>query len=174
MKLLNFDTVLIRFLTTVRNIPYTWKRVWFSYITWQHINYLHWGELLWIQTPCSYSPANIRFCTGDLNQIQTIQQKNIKKVNFTGAIWFSSGELSQNIQSKYLDHFQYHLCLKKYRDSIKRVVTLAKIQSARTFHNLTLMENCQKSIVTCLCHTFPSKVQFFYVCVRVLRVVAVA
>ena len=42
---------------------------------------------------------------------------------------------------------------KRYRDSIKRVVTLAKIQSTRkAFHDLTLMDNCQ---------TFYSKVFVF-------------
>ena len=45
------------------------------------------------------------------------------------------------------------LCLKKYRDSIKGIATLAKIQSAREgSHNLTLMGNCQTFYLrACLC-----------------------
>ena len=64
----------------------------------------------------------------------------------------------------------------KYRDSIERVVTLAKTQSAReTSHHLTLIENSQTFTVTCLCPTFPEKVQCFSISrVKVLRVFAVA
>ena len=63
----------------------------------------------------------------------------------------------------------------KYRDSIKRVVTLAKIRRAReAFHYLTLMGNFQTFIVTCLCFIFLVKAQRFPVfCVRFLRVAAV-
>ena len=56
--------------------------------------------------------------------------------------------------------------LKKSRDSIKRVVTLAKIQSPREVsHLLTLTENCQtfysrvfvlcKGLLDCYCDLIP-------------------
>ena len=64
---------------------------------------------------------------------------------------------------------------RKYRDSIKSVATLAKIQNAReAFPHLTLMSNCQTFIVTCLCLTFTVKVECFPVfCARIFGVVAV-
>ena len=64
---------------------------------------------------------------------------------------------------------------KKYRDSIKRIVTLAKIQSTReAFHHLTLMDNCQTFIVIRLYLTFLVKVQCFPAfSVRVLTVTVV-
>ena len=56
---------------------------------------------------------------------------------------------------------------KKYSDSIKRAVALVKIRSVRkAFHHLSLMDNCQTFIVTCLSLTFLVKVQFFPIFVQ--------
>ena len=85
-----------------------------------------------------------------------------KRVRFNGTNWFSTGKLSKNVQSKYLDHFHYQCCLKKYRDSIKRVLTLAKIQSARkASHHLTMPDNWQTFTFTCPYPIFRVKVQCF-------------
>ena len=56
----------------------------------------------------------------------------MKKIKFTRDSWFSTGELSKNY-------------VQKCRDSMKRVVTLAKIQIAKegSLH-LNLMDNFQK------------------------------
>ena len=53
-----------------------------------------------------------------------------KKKKITRATWFFTGEVKEK------------LCLKNVRDSIKSIITLAKIYSAReTSHNLTSMNN---------------------------------
>ena len=59
------------------------------------------------------------------------------------------GEFAKIFKSvKYYDHdyrsFSWLVMFKEYRDSIRRVVTLAEIQNVReASHHLTLMHNCQ-------------------------------
>ena len=47
-------------------------------------------------TPCPSAPVAIQFCTGDQNYIQQFQWGNMKKIRFTGASQFSTGELRKN------------------------------------------------------------------------------
>ena len=81
------------------------------------------------------------------------------------AIQFCTGDLNWGLPIK----------LNKYRDSIKRIVTLLNPNARKVSHYSTLLENSQTFIFTCLCPNFQVKVQCFSVfCVRVLRVAAVA
>ena len=119
---------------------------------------MFWTIIRTINTPCPSVPVAIRFYNRrfKLNSKNSASTEKCKKVKFTGVSWFSTGDLSKNLQNKFLNHFHYQLSLKIQRFN----KTLAKIQNARErSHHAILMENSQTFIVTCLCPTFPVKVQ---------------
>ena len=96
--------------------------------SYSHRSHFYFRKLPLANTPCPSASVTINFCTRDYNWIQRIQWGSIKKIELTGASWFSTGELSKNFPNIYLDHFHNQLCL-------KNIITCC--------YHLTLMDNCQ-------------------------------
>ena len=90
----------------------------------------------------SKSPGGHPILHQGLKLNSKISAGKYKKIKFTGVSWSSIGGYSE-------------IMIKKCRDFIKRVATLAEIQSAReAFHHQTLMAKCHWIFCS---HVFVSK-----------------
>ena len=102
------------------------------------------------QTPCPSAPVATQFFTGDLKKTQQIQRGNIK-VKFTGTSRFSTRELT-NIYVQKMQKFRKTCCF--FGQNQKSKESISPSNFGGQLPNI---------LFACLC-----------LCVRVLRVVAVA